>query len=226
MATIKEQSPEPQIEKAPSIPTLRRLPIYYVYLQKLRNEHVESVSCTQIAQALNLVPIQVRKDLAMTASVGKPRVGYQVTELLRAIENFLGWNNVAEAFLVGAGHLGSALLGYNGFSTYGLHIVAAFDISPAKIGTKINGKQILALHKMPEMVRRMGIKIGILTSPGEAAQALADQMVAAGIRAIWNFAPARIQVPSHIIVQHENLASSLAVLSTQLRNALHLSPPK
>jgi redox-sensing transcriptional repressor len=206
-----------------SVPTLRRLPVYHDYLKRLLQGKTTSVSCTQIAEALNLVPIQVRKDLQVIELEGKPRVGFQITELMRAIEDFLGWNNTADAFLVGAGNLGSALLGYRGFAEFGLNIVAGFDVHPDKIGSEVRGKKILSIKKMPDLVRRMKIRIGILTAPAEEAQNLAQMMVDAGIQAIWNFAPVRIQVPPHIIVQHENLASSLAVRSSKLK-AKHLQP--
>jgi redox-sensing transcriptional repressor len=138
---------------------------------------------------------------------------------MKAIEDFLGWNNVSEAFLVGAGHLGAALLGYQGFKDYGLDIVAAFDNDPAKGGTEIHGKKVFPFRQLPQLVKRMGIKIGVMAVPASCAQEVAGSMIEAGIRAIWNFAPVRISVPAHIIVQHENLASSLAVLSKKLATA-------
>jgi redox-sensing transcriptional repressor len=197
-------------------PTLRRLPLYYDYLKKYLAADNEYISCTTIAEALNFIPIQVRKDLEFTGVVGKPKVGYAVKELMRCIESFLKWDNTTDAFLVGAGHLGGALLGYKGFREHGLNIVAAFDVSQEIIGTQIHGKKVLPLEKLGELVRRMKVKIGIITVPTEAAQMVADEMVKAGIKAIWTFAPARLKVSDDIYVQHENLASSLAVLSQRI----------
>ncbi|MDD5129628.1 MAG: redox-sensing transcriptional repressor Rex [Candidatus Omnitrophica bacterium] len=198
-------------------PVLRRLPVYYQYLKKIvQDRPVEYISCTRISEDLNTLAIQVRKDLEITGAEGRPKVGYKVAEVIKAIENFLGWNNTTEAYLVGTGNLGSALLGYQGFKDYGLNIVAAFDSSPEKIGKEIRGKKVLSVKKLPEMIKRMGIKIGILAAPAAPAQELANMMVEAGIKAIWNFAPVKISVPEGIIVQHENLASSLAVLSKRL----------
>lgn len=200
-----------------SEPSLRRLPVYYQYLKKIGQDAGQAfISCTQIAHDLELTPIQVRKDLEAAEVAGKPKVGYDIALLIGRIEDFLGWNNATDAYLVGAGNLGSALLGYQGFKDYGLNIVAAFDADESKVGREIMGKKVLHIKKLPEMIRRMSIKIGILTSPASAAQELADSMIEAGIRAIWNFAPVRISAPGHIIVQHENLASSLAVLSKRL----------
>ena len=136
--------------------------------------------------------------------------------MLCNIEDFLGWNNTNDAYLVGVGNLGSALLGYLGFKEYGIHIIAAFDSDETKAGTEIHGKKVFHVGKLPEMIRRMGIKIGILTVPAHCAQELTDLLVEAGIHAIWNFSPVKIMVPQGIIVQHENLASSLVVLSKKL----------
>jgi len=211
---------ENQIKAIPE-PILRRLPIYYQYLKKISAEtRQEFVSCTQIANDLTSIPIQVRKDLEITNAVGKPKVGYSVSDLIKAIEDFLGWNNTTDAYLVGAGNLGAALLGYPGFKDYGLNIVAAFDSDPSKVGAEIRGKKVVHIKKLPEMIRRMNVHIGILTAPADSAQGISDIMVNAGIKAIWNFAPLRISAPEGIIVQHENLASSLAVLSKRLALSL------
>lgn len=207
--------------KAIPEPTLRRLPIYYQYLKKVQTEKKsEYISCTQIGNELNILPIQVRKDLEVTEALGRPKLGYGVKELLCNIEDFLGWNNTTDAYLVGVGNLGSALLGYQGFKEYGLNIIAAFDEDETKAGTEIRGKVIFHVGKLSEMIKRMGIKIGVLTVPAHCAQELTDLMVEAGIHAIWNFSPVKIMVPQSIVVQHENLASSLVVLSKKLAMSL------
>jgi len=203
------------IKKAPE-PTIRRLPDYYHYLKWMQSNGREVVSCTHIARDLDLDPTQVRKDLAVTGIRGKPKVGYLVNPLIESIETFLGWNNLTDAFLVGAGSLGTALLGYQGFKQYGLNIVAAFDKDKRKIGKKIHGKEVLPLDKLPGLAERMHILIGVISVPAEAAQEAADVMVEGGIRAIWNFAPVSLDLPEDMVVQNENLASSLAVLSRQL----------
>jgi redox-sensing transcriptional repressor len=208
--------------KAIPEPTLRRLPIYYQYLKKINSENnPQYVSCTQIGNELNILPIKVRKDLEIAEASGKPKLGYNVKELLFIIEDFLGWNNTTEAYLVGVGNLGSALLKYQGFKEYGLNIIAAFDDDEAKTGTEIEGKMIFHVRKLPEMIKRMGIKIGILAVPARCTQDLANLMLEAGIYAIWNFSPVKIIVPQGIIVQHENLASSLVILSKKLTMLLN-----
>lgn len=206
-----------------SVPTLRRLPVYHAYLEKRAAQGRPFISCTEISAALDLVPIQVRKDLHSAGIDGKPRVGYDVAVLLKSLEEFLGWNNISKAYLVGAGDLGAALLGYKGFNDLGLDIVAAFDNDPQKVGRPIHGKQVYPLNKLAPLVKRDGVLIGILAVPRAVAQDVVDVMTAAGIRAIWNFTPARLLVPPSVIVQDENLASSLAVLSKRLGQNLQQS---
>lgn len=197
-------------------PSLNRLPQYHHYLSELKGRGINRVSCSLIGNDLNLVPVQVRKDLQYTGIVGKPKTGYSVPELIQAIESFLGWNNVNEAFLVGAGNLGTALLGHERFSNFGLSIVAAFDADADKVGRWIHGKAVLPLEKLADLSQRMSIHLGIITAPAEYAQSIADEMVRGGIQAIWNFAPVRLKVPAHIIVHNEDLYSSLASLSWKL----------
>lgn len=197
-------------------PTLRRLPLYHRYLAELPQPGRENISCTDIGAALKLDPTQVRKDLEATGIVGRPRVGYSMNELSRTIEQFLGWHNVNDAFLVGAGSMGSALLGYRKFEQCGLKIVAAFDTDVKKIGTKIHDVHILPLAKLLNLARRMHVQMGIITVPAPFAQGVADLMVQGGIRGIWNFAPVRLNVPDTTIVHNEDLYISLASISQKL----------
>lgn len=206
---------QPRMASIPQ-PSLGRLPQYHHFLVELKDKGIRQVSCSTIGQSLNLVPVQVRKDLQYTGIVGKPKTGYSVEALLRAIETFLGWNNVNEAFLAGAGNLGTALLGHERFSRFGLHIVAAFDTDPCKIGQRLHDKAVLPLEKLAGLAQRMSVHLGIITAPADVAQAIADEMVKGGIQAIWNFAPVKLKVPENIIVHNEDLYSSLASLSSKL----------
>jgi redox-sensing transcriptional repressor len=200
-------------------PTLRRLARYIPILQGLHVQGVEVVSSTTIANEIVLDPTQVRKDIEYTGITGKPKTGFNIIELIASIETFLNWNNVTDAFLVGSGNLGSALLGYNRFKKQGLNIVAAFDVDPLKEGSQIHGISVLPLEKMAGLAERMRIHIGIITVPAEHAQAVADLMINGGIRAIWNFAPVHLKVPENIIVENIQLVQSLAVLTTKLRES-------
>jgi redox-sensing transcriptional repressor len=200
-------------------PTLRRLPSYHHLLTVLAGDGTQSVSCSVIGRALNLDPTQVRKDIAITGIEGKPKVGYDIYDLMGSIENFLGWNNPKQAFLAGVGNLGQALLGYQQFNRYGMDIVAAFDADPEKVGKNLYGREVLPLEKLANLARRMHVLIGIVAVPTDAAQFVADQMVAGGIQAIWNFAPVSLDVAPGVIVQNEDLFASLAVLSNRLATA-------
>ncbi len=214
---MKEGAPMTDADvKVASVPTLRRLASYYHCLKQLEGTGRDTVSCTHIAEMLMLDATQVRKDIETTGLVGKPKVGYSVRPLIEAIEAFLGWDRLSDAFLVGAGNLGAALMGYTRFSRYGLSIVAAFDIAPGKIGQRVHGREVLPLDKLTNLARRMHVAVGIITTPPEVAQTVANLMVAGGIRAIWNFAPVTLDVPKDVIVENVSLASSLAVLSSRM----------
>ena len=202
-------------------PTLRRLPTYHNYLSGLREKGEIMVSASQIGGDLGVHHTQVRKDLAFTGSEGRPKVGHRIADLIAAIEGFLNWNNTTEAFLVGAGRLGTALMGEAGLEKAGVKIVAAFDVSARKIGQNAQGVSILSLDKFQDLARRMHITISILTVPGEAAQGVATLMAHSGIRAIWNLAPVELDVPEGIIVENLRLHSSLAVLSRKLAVKIH-----
>lgn len=206
--------------KTTPIPVLKRLPMYYDFLANYYQQGGETISCTQIADHLNLTSIQVRKDMAFTGIIGKPKVGYVVTELQQKIANFLGWNNINEAFLVGVGHLGNALLSFEGFSKLGFKIVAGFDADSSKIDSTVHGIKIMPISKFKNLAQRMKIHIGIITTPALVAQETADIMVDSGILAIWNFTDIPLKVPESVIVQQENLASSLSILSNRLSKNL------
>jgi redox-sensing transcriptional repressor len=214
------------IVKGAPEPTLRRLPLYYRLLKQLRETGRTGVSCTLIGAELRLDATQVRKDIEMTGTVGRPKVGYDVNELICAIEKFLGWDNLTEAFLVGAGSLGEALMGYPGFSECGLSIVAAFDVDPNKCHRVIHGKHVRHISKMTGLMRRMRVRFGIITVPASEAQQAADLLIEGGVLAIWNFAPAKIQAPERVIVTNEDLYCSLAVLSQKMTRKLAESRSK
>ncbi|MGM0462321.1 MAG: redox-sensing transcriptional repressor Rex [Fibrobacterota bacterium] len=198
------------------VPTVKRLPLYLTVLQKLQAEQGVWVSATTIARRLGLTPIQVRKDMAYTDIVGLPKKGYPIEELIRQIRIFLGWNRCREAFLVGVGALGTALLGYDGFADKGLTILAGFDSNEEKVGRHIHGKEIFSVSRFHELVQRCSVSLGVLTVPPHAAQEIADIMVDSGIRGIWNFSSLKLNVPQNVIVQDEDISAGLAVLSIGL----------
>ena len=193
--------------------TIRRLPLYMPLLKTALKEGQSNISSAKIAEVYDLDPVLVRKDLAGIGITGQARLGFPVSELIDAIERFLGWDNVSEAFVIGAGNLGRALAGYVGFEQHGLKIIALFDNDPAKVGTVINGKTVMDIAGFAPLVERMRVPIAILTVPPDAAQSAADNAVAAGIKSVWNFTPTKLHLPDAIIVEQVDLAASLAVLS-------------
>jgi redox-sensing transcriptional repressor len=200
---------------------LRRMPYYIQQLRQLSQEHIETVSAPKIAESLKLNEVQVRKDFAAVSSTkGKPKSGFSVAELLSNMEELLGYHNTDEAVLIGTGPLAQAVLAHEGIKNYGLKIVAAFDINPAAAANEINGIKILPSDKISNLCRRLQIHIGIITVPEQQAQIVCDQLVAGGILAIWNFTPMHLSVPDYVLVQNENFAASLAVLSKHIKREL------
>jgi len=209
----KQKSPSLVVMKS----TLSRLPLYYSYVSRLRKEGEEFVSSAVMAQQLNLNPVLVRKDLAQVSSQGgKPRTGFEISQLLEDMSEYLGYNKLDEAILVGVGSMGRILLTNKEFSNFGLNIVVGFDKDPNLHGLKLGDKYILPMEKMESLIQRLGVKIGIITVPADQAQEVCDKMVRCGIKAIWNFAFVLLNVPNDVLVKNENLPSSLAVLSHQL----------
>jgi redox-sensing transcriptional repressor len=203
--------------KIPAAPSVRRLPSYLSIIKQLQIEGNEYISGTLIAKEMGLESIQVRKDLAITGIMGKPRLGYPAGDLADAIERFLGWYELQDAVLVGVGNLGSALLGYQEFQSHCLNFVAAFDTNPQKIGSLVHGIHVLSRETMEVQIRNWGVKIAVLTVPSGAAQETAEILVRAGIEAIWNFTNIKLKVPDKVVVQREDLSSGYAMLSVMLK---------
>ncbi len=195
---------------------LKRLPGYLSYLKNNREGASAYISATALANALGMGEVQVRKDLAMVSAGGRPKVGYPRERLIDDIEQFLGYDNTTDAVLIGAGKLGQALLCYSGFEAYGLNVLAAFDANQDACGT-VEGKPIYHMAQLESFCRTNKVLMGIITVPIQYAQQVCDQLIACGIKAIWNFAPTHLEVPANILVQQENMATSLAVLSMHLQ---------
>ncbi len=203
-------------QKKISKSVLKRLPGYLSYLKSMPEDAPTHISATALASALGMGEVQVRKDLAMVSDGGRPKIGYHRESLINDIQQFLGYGNTTDAVLIGAGKLGQALMAYKGFNEYGLNILAAFDARP-KMDRTEEGKPIYPITKLTQFCRTHQVLMGIITVPAEGAQEVADQLIAGGIKAIWNFAPVHLDVPQGILVQSENMATSLAVLSVHLQ---------
>ena len=203
-------------KKEVSKSVLKRLPAYLTYLKNIPADASPNISATALANALGMGEVQVRKDLALVSDGGRPKVGYNRLGLIEDIEQFLGYDNTTDAVMIGAGKLGRALLGYKGFDAYGLNILAAFDIN-AQPGETEDGKPVLPMEELESFCRTNKVLMGIITVPSSQAQSVCDQLIASGIKAVWNFANAHLEVPANILVQYENMATSLAVLSMHLQ---------
>lgn len=201
-----------------SIQTIRRLPQYLRIFYSLHAYGRELVSSTALAEETQLLPIVIKKDLQAVGAPSKLRAGFKVAGTIAVIEKFLGWNNLNKAFLVGVGHLGAALLGFDGFKNHGLEIVAAFDTHPEKVGSAFHGVQVYHTAQLASVIEKQDLRIAVLTVPASAAQGITDTLVAAGIKAIWNFAPVNLTVPSGVVVQKEDISSGLAELCAKLKS--------
>jgi len=194
---------------------LMRLPVYLNYVKSLP-ESAQNISATQMARALGLGDVMVRKDLAKVSSGGRRKLGYVRENLIADIESFLDVPVSTKAVVIGAGRLGQALLDYQGFDKSGLNIMAGFDLHETIRYTSA-GKPIYPIDQLLTFCREHHIRIAVITVPVDQAQVTCDNAIAAGIDAIWNFAPIHLRVPPHVIVQNENLAASLTALRMQLR---------
>lgn len=204
-----------EYEKVPE-PTLRRLPWYLSNIKLMKEKGERYVSSTQISKEINIESSQIAKDLSYVKVSGRTRVGYEIDELIRVLEEFLGFTNMHKAFLFGAGSLGRALLGDSGLQHFGLEIVAAFDVNPLLVGTSVNNIPIFHTSEFLQKMAEYPVNIGVLTVPINIAQQVTDDMIAGGIKAVWNFTPFRIRVPGHIVVQNTSLYAHLAVMFNRL----------
>ena len=205
---------------------LERLIRYYRHLsERSARGSPETITSAQMGAALDIDPTQVRKDFGAIGLMGISRVGYEVCEVCRAIRNVFGFNRPYSAVLVGTGHLGSALLSYDGFARYGLRIVAAFDNDPEKVGSGIGAITVRSTRSLKPYIRNHGIKMAILTTPVSVSQRLTDSLVEVGVKAIWNFSPTRLHVPSDVIIRNEHISLGLAQVAYHL-NRLEGEDPR
>ena len=193
--------------------TLRRIPRYHQILADLEAQGQEFVSSGYLATFCLIDDTQVRKDVSIIGYKGKPKTGYSVPGLRKAIGDFLGLNFENAAIMLGAGKLGSALAEYPGLAEDGLKLVAVLDNDPAKAGKIIGDQSVLPLESLARVIRSHAVSIAIITVPKEAAQQVCDEVITLGIGAIWNFAPVQLRVPEGVIVRSENIAVGLAILS-------------
>lgn len=213
--------------KAISKNLVYRLPIYLTISRRLLDEGAKYITAPQISDITGINVETVKKDLSQICKTpGNPKLGREADVLVDEILEFGVYTKLTNAVLIGVGHLGRALLNYTGFAEWGLNIAAGFDRNPEIVGTIIDGKMIYDNNDLAHVIAETNAEIAIITVPKEYAQQLVDFAVAAGIRAIWNFAPIHINVPDNVILQNENMASSLSLLNYNLKASKHKKHPK
>ncbi len=203
--------------KVLNTPAIRRMPMYLNKLMLMFEAGDNIATTSKFAEYFNLDPIVIRKDFELTGVQGAPGVGYNTVELIRAIRHYLGWDHLLSACLVGAGTLGSALLGYHEFVEYGLRITDVFDSDPLKIGSSIRGYHIRDVKTIRERYAEDHPRIAIICVTSSEAQQVVDELISCGVTAFWNFANVSLRVPPDVIVQREVIAGGLALLSMKLQ---------
>ncbi len=195
---------------------VRRLPIYLRYLTHLHNMNIKTVSSQKLGDILDINPAQIRKDLAYFGEFGRKGIGYEVEYLIEKIKQILKLDQNIHVALIGAGHLGHAILNYNAYLKDNMKIVAAFDVDPDKVNTEIAGVKIYPLNQLVEIIRQKDIRMAIITVPADAAQQVADKLAETGVNAILNFAPVNIRVNQGIRVHHTDVTTELQSLAFYL----------
>ncbi len=190
-----------------------RLSRYLRYLEELQGNEVTTTSSHELGAALGVTAAQVRKDLGYFGQFGFPGLGYKISNLIPEIQRILGTNRAWNVAIVGIGNLGNALLRYKGFQAHGFRIVALFDSNPKLIGKTVEGNKVLPVEQIARVVRESSIELAILSVPATSAQEVADRLIGAGVRGIYNFAPIRLNVPEAVAYVSIDLAVELEQLA-------------
>ncbi len=198
--------------------TVRRLSVYLRSLEEHARRGLQTISSEELAKLGGTTSAQVRKDLSLFGSFGTRGLGYPVPELAERLRDILGLGREWKVVIVGAGKIGAALARYQGFQQRGFHVVAVYDIDARKIGTRWDALSVRSIASLEADARRDTPDIAVLAVPADNAQAVLDQLVLAGFRAILNFAPTRLEAPSGITVRTVNMAMELEGLSFALAN--------
>ena len=199
--------------------TIDRLPLYFRTLRLAQDEGIDIISSETLGNRLNIAPEQIRKDLTSFGQFGKKGVGYYVNELKRCIGDILGLNNHWNIAVIGIGHLGEALANYQNFASMGFNLVALFDTDKEIIGRVVSHIRVSDMTDLKQIIEEKNISIGVIAVPAQFAQAVADQLVEAGIRGIWNFAPVKMDVPASVQLVNEDLSVGLSRLSYFISSA-------
>lgn len=193
-----------------------RLPIYFRYLSELDQQGTERISSAQLGDALDFTAAQIRSDLSYFGSFGQQGYGYNVEELLNQVKQILGLHKKYSMVLIGAGNLGKAIASYDWFREQGFEIEAIFDIDPHLVGNFLGGTTILHANQLESYLQQNKIDVAILATPKKASSDIANLIVNAGVESIWNFSPAHLDLPDHVVVENIHLTDSLFGLSFRL----------
>lgn len=204
-------------EKRLSRASVLRLELYLEALEQLQRDGHEFVTSNELGEAAGVASVKVRQDLFGLGSEGRPNVGYDVSRLIRLVRNVFDLDQVKAAAIIGVGNLGRALAGSNIWSKGGCRLAAIFDSDPEVVGTEINGLRVRNITEIFGVVKSEKIEIGVITVPAAAAQEVASTVIAAGVRAIWNFAPTKIAAPDNIVVENQSLSWGLITLSHRMK---------
>jgi redox-sensing transcriptional repressor len=216
---IRPHMDQPRPDSVPD-PAVRRLSLYLRQLESFKKKDRRTISSKQLGESLGLTDAQVRKDLAYFGQFGHPGIGYRVDDLIGQVRHILGTDKTWNVVMVGAGNLGRALSAYRGFSSKGFKLVAVFDNDPSKVGKKLGPFSIQSLSELEATAHKQSVRLGIVAVPADNAQDVADQLVAAGVRGLLNFAPVSLTVPRGVALNSVDLAVQLEQLSFQV----NLSP--
>ena len=213
---MDQQQPQPPRPDSIPNPAVRRLSLYLRQLESFKRKDRRTISSKQLGESLNLTDAQVRKDLAYFGQFGHPGIGYRVDDLIAQVRRILGTDKTWNVLLVGAGNLGRALMAYRGFDAKGFRLAAVFDNDASKVGLREGAFTIQSLSELESTIQKQNIRLGILAVPADVAQDVADQLVAAGVRGLLNFAPVSIHVPPEVALNAVDLAVQLEQLSFQV----------
>jgi redox-sensing transcriptional repressor len=200
-------------------PAVKRLSLYLRQLEGFKRKDRRTISSKQLGESLNLTDAQVRKDLAYFGQFGHPGIGYRVEDLIAQVRKILGTDKVWNVLLVGAGNLGRALMAYKGFNVKGFRLANVFDASPQLVGKKMGPFTVQPMTELEDTIRKNQTRLAMIAVPADSAQAVVDQLVAAGVRGILNFAPTSVNVPPHIALNAVDLSVQLEQLSFQVNFA-------
>lgn len=201
------------MKKMISQATIDRLPLYFRTLQLAEDEQLKIISSDELGRRLDITPEQIRKDFATFGQFGRKGIGYDVHELKQNIGKILGLQNNWRLAIVGIGHLGGALANYMNFTSLGFSVVALFDKNKSIVGTEVNKLNINDISDVNSIVAAKSVDIGVITVPADEAQGVADLLIAAGVKGIWNFAPIKLNVPPNVPLVNEDLSIGLSALS-------------